>query len=300
MLSQVVYATNADWNLSYEAMVKNPLVIADRTEKGLLWFKFKENRTVFLLSPLGKLQAKWNDVSEKRTLFRLVRNLLVAVTNEKLLIKPVKQQTWIEYPVPESFKLYWCDSASEFVLSKTSDSEEAAESGKKVSTGECASAGGPKVVGKSSRPVEGRSMVCFVLETLEELRRELRFLREPTLNEVALKSGCLKIDDLKTGLIFGHWKEQSHEVAKVLAERSLNLAAWIRLREKGELNPRLIFLAKEAIDRASLEALGRSQIILKNSPELVPQINGTELSWSEEAKREWIRIFGCEPPSQMT
>jgi hypothetical protein len=29
------------------------------------------------------------------------------------------------------------------------------------------------------------------------------------------------------------------------------------------------------------------------------QINGTELTWSEEAKKEWIRIFVCEPPSQM-
>ena len=118
MLSQVVYETNADLTASHEAMVKNPLVVADRTEKGLLWFKFRENRTVFLLSPLGKLQVKWNDVSEKRTLFRLLRSLLVAKPNEKLEIKPLKQQTWIEYPVPEYFKLYWCDQTTEFALKK--------------------------------------------------------------------------------------------------------------------------------------------------------------------------------------
>src|SRR3990170_4943905 len=120
MLSQVVYETNADWTASQEAMAKNPLVVADVTEKGLLWFRFIDNHTVFLLSPMGKLQVKWTDVSEKRTLYRLVKNLLVAKPNEKLLIRPVKQQTWIEYPVPDSFKLYWCDIASEFFL-KTSD-----------------------------------------------------------------------------------------------------------------------------------------------------------------------------------
>ena len=103
VLSQVVYETNADVAASYEAMVKNPLVVADRTEKGLLWFKFKDNRTIFLLSPLGKLQVKWNDVSEKRTLFRLVRNLLVPRPDETLSITPRKQQTWIDYPVPDSF-----------------------------------------------------------------------------------------------------------------------------------------------------------------------------------------------------
>src|SRR3972149_1360996 len=119
MLSQVVYETNADWTASQEAMAKNPLVVADVTEKGLLWFRFIDNHTVFLLSPLGKLQVKWSDVSEKRTLFRLVKNLLVARSNEELLIRPVKQQTWIEYPVPESLKLYWCDNTSEYVLNKS-------------------------------------------------------------------------------------------------------------------------------------------------------------------------------------
>jgi hypothetical protein len=111
---QVVYETNADWTASYEAMVKNPLVVADPTEKGLLWFKFKENQTVFQLSPMGNLQVKWTDESEKRTLFRLIKNLLVAKSNENLRITPKKQQVWIEYPVPDSFKLYWCDEVTEF------------------------------------------------------------------------------------------------------------------------------------------------------------------------------------------
>ncbi len=106
-------------------MVKNcSLVIADTTAKGLLWFKFKDSRTVFQLSPMGKLQVKWNDLDEKKTLFKLVKNLLVANQNEKLVIKPLKQQTWIEYPVPESFKFYWCDEVTEFVHKKTPETKE--------------------------------------------------------------------------------------------------------------------------------------------------------------------------------
>ena len=100
-------------------MVKNcSLVMADTTAKGLLWFKFKDSQTVFQLSPTGKFQVKWNDLDEKKTLYKLVKNLLVANPNEKLEIKPLKQQMWIEYPVPESFKLYWCSEATEFVHKK--------------------------------------------------------------------------------------------------------------------------------------------------------------------------------------
>jgi hypothetical protein len=94
MPSQVVYQTNADLIASYEAMAKNPLVIATMTEKGLLWFKFKDNQTVFQLSSIGKLQVKWNDEHEKRTLYKLIKNLLVANPNEKLVINPLRQQTW--------------------------------------------------------------------------------------------------------------------------------------------------------------------------------------------------------------
>ena len=36
--------------------------------EGLLWFKFKDSPTVFQLSPIGKLEVKWNDLDEKKTL----------------------------------------------------------------------------------------------------------------------------------------------------------------------------------------------------------------------------------------
>ena len=79
---QVVYQTNADLIASYEAMMKYSLVVADITEKGLLWFKFNDNRPVFQLSLEGKLQVKWSDISKKRTLRGLVKNLLIVKINE--------------------------------------------------------------------------------------------------------------------------------------------------------------------------------------------------------------------------
>ncbi len=123
MPSIVVYETTADWQASYEAMVNNSLVQAEPTQKGLLWFKFRDNGTVFQLSPNGKLQVKWNNVSEKKTLFRLLGNLLVTTTGEKPKFTPQKQQTWIPYPVPDSFKLFWCDEETELVTKKKSNEE---------------------------------------------------------------------------------------------------------------------------------------------------------------------------------
>src|SRR3990170_139324 len=166
MLSQVVYETNADWLASQESMVKNDLVMVDVTVKGLLWFRFKKNRTVFLLSPLGKLQVKWSDESEKRTLFRLIKELLVAKPNEKLLVRPLKQQTWIEYPVPNSFKVYWCDEASEFVLKTPVKNKEGS-----TRMGKGASVGGGITGGSVDR---FRARRASVQGALKVLRHELR------------------------------------------------------------------------------------------------------------------------------
>ena len=293
VLSQVVYETNADLIASHEAMVKNPLVVADRTEKGLLWFKFKDNHTVFLLSPLGKLQVKWSDVSEKRALFRLIKNLLVAKSNENLSITPLKQQTWIEYPVPDSFKLYWCDNTTEFVLKTSPETKEGQKMEEsKTARGASGSGGTSKNDGETFK-----ARWVTVIEAVEELRRELKFFREPTFNEVAIKSGCLDSQILRIGLGFAGWKTQSPEEAKWTAEQAINLAGWLWFRENGELNPQLISLSKKAIDAASLDAVGRGQVILKNCPDLVPKVDGAELKWPGETKIEWIRIFGGEPPT---
>jgi hypothetical protein len=274
VLSQVVYETNADWAASQEALVRNDLVIVDVTAKGLLWFRFIDNRTVFLLSPSGKLQVKWNDVSEKRTLFRLLRNLLVPRPNQELSITPKKQQTWIDYPVPNSFKLYWCDTETEFVLKRSN--------------------------GGNQNPCKmSNSEWMAVVEAVEELRRELRFFREPTFNEVAVKSGCLDSVTLRIGLSLAGWREQSPGEARWVAKQAIDLTGWLRFRMSGDLNPELVALAKEAVDSASLKAIGRAQVILKNCPDLVPKIDGAKLKWPDETKTEWIRIFGGEPPAQL-
>lgn len=240
-------------------MAKNPLVVADVTEKGLLWFRFKENPTVFLLSPAGKLQVKWRDVSEKKTLFRLVKNLLVPRLDEKLAIRPLKQQTWIEYPAPEKFRLYWCDETTDFVLKTTPDSKEGEKlSQPKTAIGNSRSGGSTK---RCVKPLD-------VKDALEELRREFRFFREPTFNEVALKSGCVDQSSVRIGLTLGFWESQSLEEAKSTAEKAINLAGWLKFKEKNEPNPQLIALAKKAIDASSMDVIKRTKVILKNYPDL--------------------------------
>jgi hypothetical protein len=274
--TQVVYQTNADYTATEEALSKNSLVILAPTRKGLLWFRFVDSRTVFQLSPMGKLQVRWADLNEKRTLYRLVKNLLVAGSNEKLVIKPLKQQLWIEYPVPDPFKVYWCDELSEFALKKLSE---------------------PKQAGKPS---------SFVLElgrvrrAVDQLRREFRFFREPTFNEVVIKSGCLDSQTIRVGLILAGWKEQSVEEAKWTAERAISLAAWLGFKESGELDPQLIALSKEAIDKALTEVIEKARHVLKSYPQLVPTISSSELKWSNETKQKWIQVFGDEPPAPQT
>lgn len=280
MPSQVVYQTNADWHATYEALVKNSLVIADTTQKGLIQFWFKDSPTLFMLSPTGKLQVKWNNLDEKQILFKWVKNLLVAGDGEKLVVKPLKQQVWIEYPVPPSFKLYWCSEATEYVLKKPA-----------FEPSKCGSE-----VGAEKISTEVKAEFFKVKNADNELRREFRFFREPTFNEVALKSGCLNAQRLRDYLVLTYWRDDS-EWAERTAEQAINLAAWLRFKQNGELDPQLIALCKKAIDSASMDALARARLILKTYPELVPKINAGKLEWPEETKKKWIQVFGSEPPS---
>lgn len=271
MPSQVVYQTNADWYESYEAMTKNTLVKVDMTKKGLLWFQFIGNKTVFIFSPSGKLQVKWNDINEKKTLFRFLSKLFIVKPNEKLSIKPLRQQTWIEYPVPESFKLYWCDQATELVLKKESP----------------------------EKPQQTRlqDKLAKITEAVDVLRHEFRFFREPTMNEVALKSGCLDSDALRIGLMFTHCKPESSERARWVGEKAINLAGWLAFKDENKLTPQLIALTQQAVNNASMEVMERAQAILKHNPKLVPTVNNTELMWSKETKQTWVAVFGYPPPA---
>jgi hypothetical protein len=289
VLSQVVYETNADVAASHDAMAKNPLVVADRTEKGLLWFKFKDNRTVFLLSPMGKLQVKWNDVSEKRTLFRLIRNLLVPRPNETLSITPRKQQTWIDYPVPDSFKLYWCDQTTEFVLKKPPETREEAQ--QKVSVAIGTDSGD---IGAAKRDVT--TEVEIVREALNILRGKLTFFREPTLEEVALKLGREPRPVLEMLLGFAGWKRQSPREAEKTAEAAINLAGLLRWRKEGKQDPELEALYQKAIQGSLTSTIERAQAIYKNYSFLAPYVGYSRIEWPRITKDCWRHIFHSEPP----
>jgi hypothetical protein len=273
---QVVYQTNADYTATEEALANNKLVIVVQTKKGLLWFRFVESRTIFQLSPMGKLQVYWSDLNEKKTLYKLVKNLLIANPNEKLVIKPLKQQLWIDYPVPDPFKVYWCDQSSEFALKKTS------------------------APAKEEAPSKFSLELGNVRQALEDLRHELRFLREPSFNEVAIKASCLTPDTVRIALMLSRWQDKPLDWAKFAAEETLNLAAWINCKNSGEQNNKLIALSRKAINSASLDAIKRAQVILKNYPELVPKVGSNQLIWPEETKIKWVEVFADEPPAPLT
>ncbi len=237
--------------------------------------------------------VKWNDLHEKKALFRLVRNLLVARENEKLFVKPLKQQLWIDYPVPEKFRIYWCDEVDELVLEKRSGDK----------------CGGEGASGGSSRDaeLELKLIVC----SLENLRKEFRYLREPTLNEVAVSSGCSDPELTKKGLELGHWKDESLEEAKKVAEEAINLAGCMRLKEKADrpdytyagrmetidLHSQVYDFCNEYLNHALRNAVKLTWIIRQEYPKLAPKVTLFGFKWPEETQNKWRQVFGCDPPS---
>lgn len=115
MKTQIVYETNTAYEATYQKLAESELVIADKTKKGLIWFRFKGTKTIFILSPYGKLQVKWSNPEEKKILLRIIRNLLVPKNGQNLELNPMGQQTFIPYPEPSSFKLFWCDEETEYI-----------------------------------------------------------------------------------------------------------------------------------------------------------------------------------------
>ena len=116
--NQIVYRTNADYFASYEKLKEaqsNVVASCYQTKKGHIWFRLAETKTVFILSPKGKLQVKWSDLKEKQVLLKIVPSLLVPEQGQKLEITPTSQQAYISYPPPTNFKLYWCDEKTEYV-----------------------------------------------------------------------------------------------------------------------------------------------------------------------------------------
>jgi hypothetical protein len=289
VLSQVVYQTNADWTASQEAMVKNDLVKVDVTAKGMLWYMFKNNSTVFLLSPSGKLQVKWNNDSEKRTLFKLIKELLVAKPSEKLSIRPLKQQTWIDYPVPDSFKLYWCDQTTEFVLKNVPEAKEEEQQKGPLSIG--INSGN---IGVAKRDVKAELEI--VGEALNILRGKLTFFREPTLEEVALKLGREPGPVLEMLLGFAGWKRQSPPEAEKTAGKAINLAGWLRWRKEGKQDPELETLYQKAIQGSLTGTIERAQAIFKNCSFLAPIVGYSRIEWPRITKDCWRQVFQSEPP----
>ena len=109
---QVIYETNIDYEASFQKLADSKVVVADKTQKGLLWVRFFDTKTVFMFSVNGTLQVTWHNLEEKQILFSLVQKLLVAKEGQELKVTPTRQLTWIPYNTP--FKLNWCREEKEY------------------------------------------------------------------------------------------------------------------------------------------------------------------------------------------
>lgn len=161
---------------------------------------------------------------------------------------------------------------------------------------------------------------------VEKLRREeLNFFREPTINEIATKAS-IDPEIVKTFLFSlsaqGNWKIQLPQQAEKEAKEAINLTTWLGWKEKGEQNPRLEGLYRQALNCASSDVLKRAKDILTNFPDLVPTVwvepemhfepskrptckgivdpfasrRLIAIDWPEKTKNRWRCIFGSEPP----
>ncbi|MDI9577925.1 MAG: hypothetical protein QM398_07315 [Thermoproteota archaeon] len=268
MSSQVVYQTNAEYYATEEVLAKNTLVILEKTKKGLLWFRFSGSQTVFQLSPTGKLQVKWSDQHEKNMLYKLVKNLLVASPNEKLIIKPLRQQTWIEYPVPKSFKVYWCGEFDVLMLKKTPQKIEKRKR-----------QGVPRGTIKAGRCLFKKISPAQIDVLLEAFKDSGKFNKNqnPPVYKISFQQKSLK-------------------EAERMAADVINLAGWLCWKKRNEKNRILDLFYKQAIDSASPDVIKWAQEIATAFPGLAAKITSNGIEWPREVIERWKLIYKSEPP----
>lgn len=165
------------------------------------------------------------------------------------------------------------------------------------------------------------SLSCFetqveqrVREVVEELRREFRFFREPTVKEVAFKVG--EPPEVVRSVLYRlapkiGWREQSKKEAEMEAEVAINLAGWLICLRKGVQDSELSKLANEAIASAPPEVVKMAEKIAENYPELAPEakpcIKGPMQyfsagldPWPDGTERVWKKVFLTDPPASGT
>jgi len=280
MPNQVVYQSNFDYEATYERLCRSGVAVVEKTEKGLIWLRFKDTRTVFLLSPGGRIQVRWANIEEKKVLLKILKNMLVPPEGQDVVLKPLKQQFFVEYPPPPNFRLYWCEAAVEY-----------------------------------AKQAEFEPQLKEAVEkAVNELRHQLYFLREPTVKEVATKVG--KTPETVRPILYElapkiGWREQESQEAEREAEEAINLAGWMSWMAKGEQNAELYAMAQEAIRKAPSNIIERAKKIVENLPQLAPEAKSASYSgdsrsriwtsagleaWPEETKRAWKEVFLKEPP----
>jgi hypothetical protein len=157
----------------------------------------------------------------------------------------------------------------------------------------------PDALSSIENAKKAQAEVEAVRLALEELQRELRFFREPTLIEVSCKAGKPPATVEPILYVLANemgWTPQENPEKE--AEQAINLAGWLCWKQRNEQNLQLQALTDGAIGSASKETLRRAQRILENYPDLVPSVSLREIVWSQKTKSMWNDVFGSEAPSR--
>jgi hypothetical protein len=264
MPNQVVYESNFNYEATYERLCQSGIAIVEKTEKGLIWLRFKDTKTVFLLSPGGRIQVRWANLEEKKVLLKILKNMLVPLEGQNVSIKPLKQQLFIEYPPPPNFKLYWCETSVEY-----------------------------------AKHAEFEPQLKEAVEkAVEELRLQLCFLREPTVKEVAAKIG--KTPETVRPLLYElapkiGWKEQDGEEAEMEAEEIINLSGVLKWLQNGQQDSGLAKKAEAALKAASIHVTDAAKKVIEKLPEIAPEFIGDSVMWHEKTHSAWCSVFKSAP-----
>jgi DNA-binding HxlR family transcriptional regulator len=143
-----------------------------------------------------------------------------------------------------------------------------------------------------------------VEQAVKAIRKENRFLKEPTIKEIAARVG--DTPENVNPVIYRlapkiGWREQTVEEAESEARDALEVAAWMRWLERGKPNAELESMANEDIEAASKSVKDKAKRLLKNCPEIVPEakpsvggrgaFSTAGLEWPNETFNAWVKVF---------
>jgi hypothetical protein len=225
---------------------------------------------------------------EKRIFYKLVKNLLVATPGNRFHLRPLKQQTWIEYPVPKSFKLYWCDQSTELTVRKKTNSV-------------------PKEVIEAYNSGFYKSENYWLKKNAKENLDDLMgtYMRmSKKIEEIIEKNNKIlanqyTIEDILLADLIWENATDCFSISEIekRTEEGMILAGCTLWKLKNDNRPIMYQAFKRAVESTHEQSYKLGLSIAKVYPELAAKLLPNGVEWPSETKDRWRRIFQCDPPT---